>query len=233
MNNDPKKPQPDIVFGLSDFQEYHNETNPDLIAGNLSPTSVYKAKEQIERHRFSAKEIHLHPGTYHNFLKDHAGASVGGGDPTISLGGGQLSRIMHLEPKIHTQLPMGHIYVVAEIPTGLRSPAMMDDDTKFRMIQRIVLKAPVDIEARLVSLFYQLLRDHIQPANLESVIQCDEALIWHQGVDGDGRVVDDKVAYCNPYLKDYALDIAGRLLGTRKSAIKRRRIEKALDEKKS
>jgi hypothetical protein len=75
---------------------------------------------------------------------------------------------------------------------------------------------------RLTSFFYNLLRDHVPPADIEKILQEDERLMWDRGVTEDRKAIADKeVTYSNPYLRDYAADIVGRFFGI-KSNVKKR-----------
>jgi hypothetical protein len=73
------------------------------------------------------------------------------------------------------------------------------------------------IHTRLVSLFYQLLRDHVLPADIEKVFQTDHKHIWDKGsYDKENEILlDDKVVFSNPFLAEYAEDLASRVFGAR------------------
>jgi len=218
------EPQPDVIFGLEDFLDYTNPINEDIVTAHLDISTVLEAVNQIARHKLSPAEIHMHPSAYDTFLKQHGGQSAGGGAPALTMGH-ERAKILGLDPKVHVKIPKGYLYVVASPPHGMTTK-MMDQQIRFRMMQRIVLKAQVDAHARLVSIFYQLLRDHILPADLENVIQAEELHMWDQQENEGGFLVDDKVIYSNPYLEEYAKDIVHRIMGTGVSRIGNRRAGK-------
>lgn len=147
--------------------------------------------------------------------------SVGGGAPAITMGH-ERARILNLDPKVSAKIPQGQVFIVADLPSNVVRP---DDELLPKMMQRIVLAAPVDVEARLVSIFYQMLRDHIQPSTLESLLQVEEACLWDQSLTEEGVVTDDKVIYSNPYLEEYAKDMVARIMGTGVSQIKYRKAD--------
>ena len=67
------------------------------------------------------------------------------------------------------------------------------------------------VAKRLISVFYNLLRDHLQPSDLEKILNEDERLVWDKSMTEDRKnLADAEVEYSNPYLRDYAADIVGR-----------------------
>jgi hypothetical protein len=71
-------------------------------------------------------------------------------------------------------------------------------------------------EQKLQSFFYELLRDHVGAHVVEDILQSDE----HAFQDAT------EVTYSNPYLANYATDIARRLLGEGESEIKNRIVDR-------
>lgn len=69
------------------------------------------------------------------------------------------------------------------------------------------------IKKRLTSMFYNLLRDHILPADLQKIIHDEERTMWGRGPVTDKKLTDASIGYSNPYLQDYAMDIANNILG--------------------
>jgi len=227
------EPKPSLpVLGLDDMKEYQNKINPDIIATKFDPGVLNEAVGQVARWKFNPTELHTHPAVYTQFMADFAGLSYSepGEGPIVSLGGKTKARIMGLVPHVHVQMPETHIYVVAECPGILKDILGLTDEERSRMVQRIVLSAPIDVRSRLVSFFYQLLRDTVQPGEFEQALQADEAHMWNKVADGQGRVADAKVEFSNPYLAQHALDAANRILGVGESKIRNRQIER-LDKK--
>jgi len=72
------------------------------------------------------------------------------------------------------------------------------------------------LHARLVCFFYDLLRDHVQSCTLEALLQSDKRHIWDQKYNKEeNRMEDDTVIFSNPFLAEYAEDIANRFFGGR------------------
>ena len=87
------------------------------------------------------------------------------------------------------------------------------------------MRPPIDnetIQKRFVSVFYNLLRDHVRPADIEKILQDEARLLWDQTYDKEAeRMKDDEVVYSNPYLEEYAKDIVGRIFGTQATKVKK------------